>query len=248
MVGSFGVSGEAVTSGEALQAAAFAYAYYTVASNDDIEALVWHRHVDSSGESGLLLGLWTTEEGSTLVPAQRKTIYDVFKYIDTERFGSKEQSEDKTQFALKLIGASSWEELIENFDINKAVTRGIYETISYLSSEIDKKYNESLLFGFSAGELYDFYPTDNAEYIELRADSSDSSSSAPVSVLYSKLSNLSPFEYMGVSKNFDEPLDISRTGYIHAAGQNRNAVRRGYRKHHAPPAGPQDRRRFAGHI
>jgi hypothetical protein len=224
LVGSFGVSGEAVTSGEALQAAAFAYAYYTVASNDDLEALIWHRHVDSSEESGMLLGLWTTAEGSSLTPAQTKSVYDIFKYIDTERFGSKEQSEDKTAFALKLIGVSSWSDLIPNFDINKVVTRGVYESIAYLSSDIDKKYKESTLFDFSSGNLFDFYPTDNADYVELRtdsetaatetADTSQTSAAATGSVLYASLSSESPFEYMGVSKKFTEPLDITLAGYI----------------------------------
>ena len=222
LLGSFGVSGEAVTSGEALQAAAFAYAYYTAASNDDIEALIWHRHVDSADESGLLLGLWASAEGENLVPAQTKSIYDVFKYIDTERYGSKEQSLEKTAFALKLIGADSWIDLIPGFDINKAVTRSVHEAISHLSSDIESKYKEAALFDFSSGELYGFYPSDNAAYIELRTDTSVKkatysetlSGARGTSVLFSKLTASSPFEYMGISKRFDEPLDISKTGYI----------------------------------
>lgn len=222
LVGSFGVSGQAVTSGEALQAAAFAYAYYTVASNDDLEALIWHRHVDSADESGLLLGLWANVEGTSLVPGKTKSIYDVFKYIDTERFGSKEQSEEKTAFALKLIGAASWNDLIPGFDIDKIVTRSVHEAISFLSSDIDKKYKEAPLYDFSSGELFGFYPADNAEYIELRSDSAAKSTSGAEtaqaargsSVLYAKLKPDSPFEYMGVSKHFETPLDISRVGYI----------------------------------
>ncbi len=240
LVGSFGVSGESATSGEALQAAAFANAYYTVACNDDIEALIWHRHVDSADESGLLLGLWTTAQGSTLTPAKKKNIYRVFKYIDTKNFVGKEQSQDLTEFALKLIDKdkNSWDSVIPGFDINKVVTRGVFETISYLESEIDSKYKQSTLFNFSGGELHDFMPTDNAKYVELRDDSyaaaessaagaavTDKSAAQPKSgsILYAKLSppssvsgipNVSGFEYMGVSKNFSEPLDISNTGYI----------------------------------
>lgn len=222
LVGSFGVSGEAVTSSEALQAAAFAYAYYTVASNDDIEALVWHRHVDSADESGLKLGLWASAEGESLVPSQSKSIYDIFKYIDTNRYGSKEQSLEKTSFALKLIGAASWSDLIPGFDIDKAVTRSLHEVYPVISSNIESKYKESILFDFSSGDLYGFYPSDNAEYIELRTDSSVNNDitgepaaiSRGSSVLYSKLSASSPFEYMGISKRFDTPLDISKTGYI----------------------------------
>lgn len=222
LVGSFGVSGEAVTSGEALQAAAFAYAYYTVASNDDLEALIWHRHVDSAEESGLLLGLWATVKGTSLVPAHTKSIYDVFKYIDTERFGSKEQSGEKTAFALKLIGAASWGDLIPGFDIDKVMTRSVHEAISYLTSDIDNKYKEAPLFDFSGGQLFDFYPADNVDYVELRSDSSVKNTSSVEteqsvrnnSVLYAKLKPDSPFEYMGVSKRFETPLDISRVGFI----------------------------------
>lgn len=222
LIGSFGVSGEAVTSGEALQAAAFAYAYYTVALNDDIEALIWHRHVDSTDESGLRLGLWATVEGESLVPSQTKSIYDIFKYIDTQRFGSKEQSLEKTAFALKLIGAASWSDLIPGFDIDKVVTRSVHEDISYLTANIESKYKPSTLFDFSSGELSGLYPSDNAEYIELRTDSEASKFSSGettsvargTSVLYARLKAGSPFEYMGISKRFETPLDISKSGYI----------------------------------
>lgn len=222
LVGSFGVSGEAVTSGEALQAAAFAYAYYTVATNDDIEAMIWHRHVDSADESGLRLGLWATAEGESLVPSQTKSIYDVFKYIDTERFGSKEQSLEKTAFALKLIGAASWNDLIPGFDIEKVVTRSVHEDISHLFSDIESKYKPKSLFDFTSGELYGFYASDNAGYIELRTDPSankylitdTSATQRNASVLYAKLEPISPFEYMGVSKRFETPVDISKAGYI----------------------------------
>jgi len=73
--------GYSSTSGEALQAAAFAYAYTKIASNSCIDAMMLSRQTDAADEIaqfGLALGLCTTS-------GAHKYIYDVYKYIDTPR-------------------------------------------------------------------------------------------------------------------------------------------------------------------
>jgi hypothetical protein len=86
--------GYSSTSGEALQAAAFAYAYTKMEKNGYIDALMLSRQTDAGDEIaalGLALGLQTTG-------GQKKYIYNVFKYIDTDR------RNDVISFAYDIVG------------------------------------------------------------------------------------------------------------------------------------------------
>lgn len=91
------------SSNEAMQAASFAYAYKLAETNPYIKAFIVHRTVDNPYEKasdGIACGLYNCDaNGWATTPKQ---IYDVFKYIDTP------QSAAYTQFALPIIGASSW--------------------------------------------------------------------------------------------------------------------------------------------
>jgi hypothetical protein len=91
------------TSDEATQAASFAYAYKLAARNPYIKGFIVHRTVDNIYEKtadGISCGLFNCDaNGLATTPKQ---IYNVFKYIDTP------QSAAYTQFALPIIGASSW--------------------------------------------------------------------------------------------------------------------------------------------
>lgn len=90
-------------SNEATQAASFAYAYKLAEKNPYIKGFIVHRTVDNIYEKnsdGIACGLYNCDaNGWASTPKQ---IYDVFKYIDTP------QSAAYTQFALPIIGASSW--------------------------------------------------------------------------------------------------------------------------------------------
>ncbi len=90
-------------SNEATQAAGFAYAYKIASKSPYIKAFIVHRLVDSPYEKAhdnSACGLYNCDaNGWATTPKQ---IYDVFKYIDTP------QSAAYTQFALPIIGASSW--------------------------------------------------------------------------------------------------------------------------------------------
>ncbi len=86
--------GYSSSSGEALQAAAFAYAYVKMEKNGYIDALMFSRQVDAADEIaalGLALGLETT--GGT-----HKQIYNVFKYIDTDK------RSEVISFAYDIVG------------------------------------------------------------------------------------------------------------------------------------------------
>ena len=86
--------GYSSTSGETMQAAAFAYAYSIMEKNGYIDALMLSRQTDASDEIaqlGLALGLETTG-------GKHKYIYNVFKYIDTDK------RKDVISFAYDIVG------------------------------------------------------------------------------------------------------------------------------------------------
>lgn len=86
--------GYSSTSGQELQAAAFAYAYKKMVANGHIDAMMLSRQTDASDEIaqfGLALGLDTTG-------GAHKYIYNVYKYIDTD------QSSAYADFAKAIVG------------------------------------------------------------------------------------------------------------------------------------------------
>lgn len=90
------------TYGEDVQAAAFAYAYYIAENNQYIDAMILSRETDAAEEvaQGLALGL-SYQNG------RKKYIYDVFRYIDTDR------SQEYAEFAKAYIGIQDWAEVIK---------------------------------------------------------------------------------------------------------------------------------------
>lgn len=87
--------------GEAVQAAAFAYAYYRAEANPHIDGFLLNRETDAPEEvsQGLSFGLNHAGGG-------HKQIYNVFKYIDTARHA------EYTEFAKSIIGISGWSEIM----------------------------------------------------------------------------------------------------------------------------------------
>lgn len=86
--------GYSSTSGQDLQAAAFAYAYVKMEQNGYIDALMFSRQTDAPDEVaalGLALGLQSYGGG-------RKKIWDVFKYIDTDK------RKEVISFAYDIVG------------------------------------------------------------------------------------------------------------------------------------------------
>lgn len=89
------------TSGEKLQAAAFAYCYYIIEANPYVDAFIMNRQTDALEEvkQGLAFGIYDLD----LSP---KYIFDTFKYIDTD------EARDHTEFMLNILGAESYEEAL----------------------------------------------------------------------------------------------------------------------------------------
>lgn len=92
------------SSGQDLQAASFVYAYKVIESNRYIDNMLFSRETDAASEvaQGLALGINTQGGG-------RKSIYNAYKYVDTA------ESAAYTDFALRVIGISSWSEVIKKY-------------------------------------------------------------------------------------------------------------------------------------
>jgi hypothetical protein len=69
--------------GERDQAVAFALAWRKVQSLDGIDAFLYHRHVDHSGEGGLRFGLWRNKPGSIADPGEKRLIWELMRVCDT---------------------------------------------------------------------------------------------------------------------------------------------------------------------
>lgn len=97
-----------------IQAAAYAYSYYLVDSNPDIDAYILSRQVDAPEEvkTGVSLGLWTCDmnQPNQIVALQRRKIWQVFKNID-----KKDKTLENTEFAKEIIGINKWSDVIPNF-------------------------------------------------------------------------------------------------------------------------------------
>ncbi len=199
-------SGSNTPEEQQLQAAAYAAAYAAACANSDVEAFIYHRQVDHAGENGLNYGIWTRVEGTTVTPQAKKTLYNIFKYIDTDTFGEYETE------LLKVLGVNEWSALITGIKAPEA-TRRVIETLDVHKSEIPTQYHERTIVRFSEGSLFGFYPSDNAAFVDLRPDPNDPVD-ADSSRMYAKMYNVTPSEYMGVENLFEEPLMLEGGAYM----------------------------------
>ncbi len=215
---SYGVDSGEDESGERLQAAAYAYAYYLAEADEGIEAIIYYRHIDHAGENGLKYGLWKSDAELLLTPSSKKYIYDVFRYIDTDR------GPELTAFAPSYIGAVSWTELLpKGFVPSDAARKTVIDAIAIGVDEIPGGYQKKIRYNFSTGSFDGFYPTDNAEYIELREMHIPETTEDGIVLtetegetqvkLYAKLVTLERFGYMGVGNYFDVPFALPKNGY-----------------------------------
>ena len=91
-------------SGQGVQAAAFAYAYYIAEANSHVDGFLLNRQTDAAAEvaQGMAFGL-NNADGS------HKQVYNVFKHIDGPN------SQEVTAFAKSIIGISSWSDVIRHY-------------------------------------------------------------------------------------------------------------------------------------
>jgi|GEM_PF-512636 len=100
-----GFHSDGTEAGEALQAAAYAYAWRKVMADPGIDCFILHRHVDHRHEGGLNLGLWRRKPESVADPLSPKPIHEVFRRAGTPQW------EEAFRFALPIIGVTNWSEV-----------------------------------------------------------------------------------------------------------------------------------------
>ncbi|MBE6636604.1 MAG: hypothetical protein E7618_02235 [Ruminococcaceae bacterium] len=189
LLSEFGVSGESGTANERLQAAAYLYAYKIALQHDTVEALIWHRHVDHAAESSLYYGLYASSD-LLLEPSTPKAIHAVFKAVD------RENNTDLITPYLSLLPENTISP--EDFASHR-----VEITVSPIKPTIlTSKETIEVLYDFSKS-LYDFYPTDNTEYLELCEEED-------ATFLRAALLRVSSFEHMGIGATVP---DLTRLGH-----------------------------------
>lgn len=182
---------------ERVQAAAYAYAYYRVRFADGIDGFHLHRHVDFRGEGAppFLFGVWRNDSNSSQpnTPYRPKYIYDVLRYIDTER------SLEVTEFAKEIIGIDDWSEVVPGFDPQALAERPIRQRVGVRTDAAPRK--PVVLADFSDG-LEGWRRADNAVRVSnvhgaLRVDS----------VAQASL-------WRGADTEFADPLDATTTPWL----------------------------------
>ena len=190
---------------EAEQAAGYAYAFYKIASTPGIDAFILHRHVDGESE-GFRFGLWTTIEGEESQPGRQKKIYDVFKYIDTEK------SREATEFALDFISKdtgktlNNWKDIIPEFNeadmFNTICTRpAVVSANAGSPSQIDGK--QTITDGTSLDNWFTKQLTKN---LELADDTASSRKVVKASVVSGGWMDA---EYNGITYQPAQALDLA---------------------------------------
>lgn len=203
IIGEFGVGGDPSSNDSmSMQAAAYALAYYAAAQNEDIDAFIWHRHVDHAGE-GLCFGLWSSLDGNVQLPLAKKTIYSVFAQIDTAKSG------DVTSFVKTLVGSGAFSLFMpDNVKYSQFAVRTVIDAIRADESEFEKGFGERTLFDLTQGSFCKFYPTDNFKYVELSPFDG-----RPETILYAMASGI-PTEYSGIGTVISEPEALKDAHYI----------------------------------
>ena len=203
---SFGINSADESASMQLQAAMYALAYYKLEFIDDVEASIYYRHVDNSGENGHY-GLWTESEATMRYPASKKPIYELFDKIDTAN------SLKESEFALELLGIERWEDAVDGFNSSKLEKRKTLRTAGKVGDELKDFKNGTVIVDFSKNSLSGFEPNDNIEYFEFR-DNGDYGQ-----MLYIKGHYTYDSEYMGISVVFDEPMSIKNSAKISLSAQ-----------------------------
>ncbi|MBO4423802.1 MAG: hypothetical protein J5879_10195 [Clostridia bacterium] len=194
-------SGSNSEDGQKAQAAAYALAYYKAAANDQIDAIIYAAQTDSVSDGGNF-GLYTRAEGTNDTAAKQKSIYHVFRYIDTD------YSSVVTEPYLTYYGLTTWGEAVSGYNASAAAAR----TVISGSAVTEAPSGGSKLVratDFNGTELY-FYPSENARLITTEKDVDAAKLYGSEYSLIAELNEAPQPEYRGVSSNRE--YDLSGAG------------------------------------
>lgn len=185
------------------QAAAYSLAYYKAEANEQIEAIIYAQQVDSAADKRNS-GLYTRAAGTENTADTQKSIYRVFRYIDTD------YSNVITEPYLSYYGLISWGEAVSGYSLFQPSRKFIISGSG--TSEIPETKNTSLyrVTDFIKAEL-DFYPSENARMITTEKDAEANSLYGSEYSLVAELYSSPLPEYRGVSVN--KEFDITDAEY-----------------------------------
>lgn len=148
---------EISSSDETAMAASYAYAYLK-AAEAGVTAFIYNGQWDNStgnGESGL----WRSDSEGAY---EKRAICEVFAAIDRVEALMPD-------YVGKRIG-SEWDSLYGKYGEEiktETVTSGSGSTVKNEEDKALKKAEEAVLFDFSGGQSFDFFPSDSAQYVEI---------------------------------------------------------------------------------
>ena len=185
------------------QAAAYSLAYYKAEANEQIEAIIYAEQVDTASDKSNS-GLYTRVKGTENTAETQKSIYRVFRYIDTD------YSNVITEPYLSYYGLTTWGEAVSGYSLTQPARRFVISGAG--SSDVPDIRNTPLVrvTDFNKAEL-DFYPSENARMITTEKDAEAYSLYGSEYSLTAELNAAPLQEYRGVSVNGE--FDISGAEY-----------------------------------
>lgn len=207
-----------------LQAVAYAYSYYKTAMLDGISGYIYYRQVDLpyEGVPTYSFGLWTSKPNTWAHPGKEKVIYDVFKYIDTEKSLEYTQPLLYSGFIKDGNGnvLTSWSDIIEGFDIDKIAKSNSYKELPALV-DINIK-SDYVIDNFDQSEL----KWEKAEYcksieiiniINIAPRTAHSGNSSLRYTFEAGSSKNNGYAEKGIIKKFDTPLNLTDYNFLNFA-------------------------------
>lgn len=185
------------------QAAAYSLAYYKAEANELIEAMIYAEQVDIASDKSNS-GLYTRAKGTENTAESQKSIYRVFRYIDSD------YSNVITEPYLSYYGLTTWGQAVSGYSLSQPARRYVISGAG-TSEEPDLK-NTPLIRAtdFNKAEL-DFYPSENTRMITTEKDAEAYSLYGSEYSLIAELNTAPLPEYRGVSVNGE--FDISGAEY-----------------------------------
>lgn len=179
-----------------LQAAAYAYAFYKVISVGGIDMFSMNGHIDNEYEMGLSLGLWSAVKGTGNNADYQKKIYEVFKYIDTER------TFEVTAPCLETISQSmgreitDWKQIIPEFDVEKVYSYCSRPAVTYVpAGTVENAAGSRTL---TSGTLEHLLATDDTQNLRLERDAALGKNVAKVDAITNLYKPDIPHDYKGI--------------------------------------------------
>ena len=189
-----------------LQAAAFIYAYLKARYIPDITAFIYHGHVDSKNDLITNLGLWTNAVDTVDEPGEPKRIYEVFKYMDTNR------EAEKIEFAKVLLGVTDFNEIVRLYS-KDAVQAVILEEVT--GETLKSNPNQTYIGVFNDARLSGFIGSSNIYKMSRVTYENDTSAFNNRNMLYAGFSRPVKGDFGGISKVYEAgELDLSGEKYV----------------------------------